>query len=78
METSHNALRDTYDWAQRRIRELTKDVKVKDGHFDFRCVEDATAICQEFDEWLEAKDRKEQYDIDVIWLEYIGEGSDYD
>ena len=78
METSHNALRDTYDWAQRRIRELTKDVEVKNGHFDFRCVEDATAISQEFEEWLEAKDRKEQYDIDVIWLEYIGEGSDYD
>ena len=78
METSHNALRDTFDWAQRRIRELTKDVKVKNNHFDFRCVEDATAISQEFDEWLEAKDRKEQYDIDVIWLEYIGEGSEYD
>ena len=78
METSYNALRDTYDWAQRRIRELTKDVEVKNGHFDFRCVEDATSISQEFDEWLEAKDRKEQYDIDVVWLEYIGEGSEYD
>ena len=78
MATSSNALSVTFDWAQRRIRELTKDVKVKNGHFDFRCVEDATAISQEFEEWLEAKDRKEQYDIDVIWLEYIGEGSDYD
>lgn len=78
MATSSNALRETFDWAQRRIRELTKDVKVKNGHFDFRCVEDATAISQEFDEWLEARDRNEQYDIDVIWLEYIGEGSDYD
>ena len=78
MATSSNALSETFDWAQRRIRELTKDVKVKDGHFDFRCVEDATAISQEFEEWLEARDRKEQYDIDVIWLEYIGEGSDYD
>ena len=78
MATSSSALRETFDWAQRRIRELTKDVKVKNGHFDFRCVEDATAISQEFDEWLEAKDRKEQYDIDVLWLEYIGEGSEYD
>ena len=78
MATSSNALSETFDWAQRRIRELTKDVKVKNGHFDFRCVEDATAISQEFEEWLEARDRKEQYDIDVIWLEYIGEGSDYD
>ena len=78
MATSSNALSETFDWAQRRIRELTKDVKVKNGHFDFRCVEDATAISQEFEEWLEAKDRKEQYDIDVLWLEYIGEGSEYD
>ena len=78
METSHDALLDSFYWAQKRIRELTKDVKVNNGHFDFRCVEDATAISQEFDEWLEAKDRKEQYDIDVLWLEYIGEGSDYD
>ena len=78
METSHNALRDTFDWAQRRIRELTKDVKVKNNHFDFRCVEDATAICQEFDEWLGAKSRKEMNEIDVIFLEYIGEGSEYD
>ena len=78
MATSSKSLRNTYDWAQSRIRELTKEVKVKNNHFDFRCVEDATAISQEFDEWLEAKDRKEQYDIDVLWLEYIGEGSEYD
>ena len=78
MATSHDALLDSFYWAQKRIRELTKDVKVKNGHFDFRCVEDATAISQEFEEWLEARDREKQYDIDVIWLEYIGEGSDYD
>ena len=78
MATSSNAVRETYYWALDRIKTLTKDVKVKNGHFDFRCVEDATAISQEFEEWLEARDRKEQYDIDVIWLEYIGEGSDYD
>ena len=54
METSSRSLRNTYNWAQSRIRELTKEVKVKNNHFDFRCVEDATAICQEFDEWLEA------------------------
>ena len=78
MATSSNAVRDSYYWALDRIKTLTEDVKVKNGHFDFRCVEDATAISQEFEEWLEAKDRKEQYDIDVLWLEYIGEGSDYD
>ena len=78
MATSSNALSETFDWAQRRIRELTKDVKVKNGHFDFRCVEDATAISQEFEEWLEAKDRNNADDIDVIFLEYIGKGSEYD
>ena len=78
METSSKSLRNTYDWAQSRIRELTKDVKVKNNHFDFRCVEDATSICQEFDEWLGAKSRKEMNEIDVIFLEYIGEGSEYD
>ena len=78
MATSSKSLRNTYDWAQSRIRELTKEVKVKNNHFDFRCVEDATAICQEFDEWLEAKSRKEMNEIDVIFLEYIGEGSEYD
>ena len=78
MATSSNAVRDSYYWALDRIKTLTEDVKVKNGHFDFRCVEDATAISQEFEEWLEARDREKQYDIDVIWLEYIGEGSDYD
>ena len=78
MATSSSALRETFDWAQRRIRELTKDVKVKNGHFDFRCVDDATAISQEFEEWLEAKDLNTADDIDVIFLEYIGQGSDYD
>jgi len=78
MATSSNAVRDTYYWALDRIKTLTKDVKVKNNHYDFRCVEDATAISQEFEEWLEAKDRKEQNNIDVIWLEYIGDGSQYD
>ena len=78
MATSSSALRETFNWAQRRIRELTKDVKVKNGHFDFRCVEDATAISQEFEEWLEAKDRNNADDVDVIFLEYIGQGSEYD
>ena len=78
METSSKSLRNTYNWAQSRIRELTKEVKVKNNHFDFRCVEDATAISQEFEEWLEAKDCNTADDIDVIFLEYIGQGSEYD
>ena len=55
METSSRSLRNTYKWAQSRIRELTKEVKVKNNHFDFRCVEDANSIRQEFDEWLMLK-----------------------
>ena len=78
MATSSNAVRDSYYWALDRIKTLTKDVKVKNGHFDFRCVDDATAISQEFEEWLEAKDRNTADDIDVIFLEYIGQGSEYD
>ena len=78
MATSSNAVRDSYYWALDRIKTLTEDVKVKDNHYDFRCVEDATAISQEFEEWLEAKDRNNADDIDVIFLEYIGEGSEYD
>ena len=78
MATSSNAVRDTYYWALDRIKTLTEDVKVKNSHFDFRCVEDATAISQEFEEWLEAKDRNNADDIDVIFLEYIGKGSEYD
>ena len=78
MATSSNAVRDSYNWAIDRIKTLTKDVKVKNNHYDFRCVEDATAISQEFEEWLEAKDRNNADDIDVIFLEYIGQGSEYD
>tara|TARA_Y100000591_G_scaffold82243_1_gene69286 strand:- start:49 stop:285 length:237 start_codon:yes stop_codon:yes gene_type:complete len=78
MATSSNAVRETYYWALDRIKTLTKDVKVKNNHYDFRCVEDATAISQEFEEWLEAKDRNNADDVDVIFLEYIGQGSEYD
>ena len=78
MATSSNAVRETYYWALDRIKTLTEDVKVKNGHFDFRCVEDATAISQEIEEWLEAKDRNNADDVDVIFLEYIGQGSEYD
>ena len=78
MATSSNAVRDSYYWALDRIKTLTKDVKVKDNHYDFRCVEDATAISQEFEEWLEAKDRNNADEVDVIFLEYIGQGSEYD
>ena len=78
METSRNAFLDTYQWTFKRIRELTKDVKVNNNHYDFRCVEDANAIREEFNEWLEAKSRKQKNNIDVLYLEYIGEGSDYD
>ena len=78
MATSSNAVRDTYYWALDRIKTLTEDVKVKNNHYDFRCVEDATAISQEFEEWLEAKDRNNADDVDVIFLEYIGQGSEYD
>ena len=78
METSSRSLRNTYNWAQSRIRELTKEVKVKNNHFDFRCVEDANSIREEFNEWINAESRNNKNDIDVLFLEYIGKGSEYD
>ena len=49
-----------------------QDVKTSDGRYDFRCVDDANAIYEEFREW--------QYDADeeIISLEYFGEGSKFD
>ena len=78
METSSKSLRRTYKWVQSRIRELTKNVKVNDNQLDFRCVEDANSIRQEFNEWINAESRNIKNDIDVLFLEYIGKGSEYD
>ena len=78
METSSRSLRRTYKWVQSRIRELTKSVKVNDNQLDFRCVEDANSIRQEFNEWINAESRNIKNDIDVLFLEYIGKGSEYD
>jgi len=78
METSSKSLRRTYKWVQSRIRELTKSVKVNDNQLDFRCVEDANSIREEFNEWINAESRNNKNDIDVLFLEYIGKGSEYD
>ena len=78
METSSKSLRRTYKWVQSRIRELTKNVKVNDNQLDFRCVEDANSIRQEFNEWINVESRNIKNDIDVLFLEYIGKGSEYD
>ena len=78
METSSKSLRRTYKWVQSRIRELTKTVKVNDNQLDFRCVEDANSIRQEFIECINAESRNIKNDIDVLFLEYIGKGSEYD
>ena len=78
METSSKSLRRTYKWVQSRIRELTKTVKVNNNQLDFRCVEDANSIREEFNEWINAESRNSKNDIDVLFLEYIGKGSEYD
>jgi len=72
METLKGTVKHTYDWYRNRIREMCKDVKTSDGRYDFRCVDDANAIYEEFREW--------QYDADeeIISLEYFGEGSEFD
>ena len=71
METSSKSLRNTYNWAQSRITELC-------SRGDFEEVVNGDSIRQEFGEWLGAKSRKEMNEIHVIFLEYIGKGSEYD
>ena len=60
-------MNDTYDWSLSRINELC-------SRGDFEEVVNGDSIRQEFDEWL-SDNYKDQ---EIISLEYIGNGSDYD
>ena len=71
MDSFTKTLRTTYDWSIDRMNDLCTDG-------DEEQLKDAVSIRQEFEEWLEAKDRNNADDIDVIFLEYIGQGSEYD
>ena len=64
-------LKETHEWAIHRMNHLcTKSEDLKDMDY----LDNANAIRQEFDEWLDL----ENEDHDIISLEYIGEGSEYD
>ena len=71
MATLKKVVNDTYYWSINRTKELC-------SRGDFEEVVNGDSIRQEFGEWLGAKSRKEMNEIHVIFLEYIGEGSEYD
>ena len=62
-------LRTTYDWSIDRMNKLCTDG-------DIEQLKDAVSIRQEFAEWLLREDKEIKHNI--ISLEYMGEGSDYD
>ncbi len=62
-------LRTTYDWSIDRMNELCTDG-------DIEQLKDAVSIRQEFAEWLLREDKSVHHDI--VSLEYMGEGSEYD
>ena len=62
-------LKTTYDWSIDRMNELCTDG-------DIEQLKDAVSIRQEFAEWLLREDKS--VDHDIVSLEYMGEGSEYD
>ena len=61
--------RTTYDWSIDRMNKLCTDG-------DIEQLKDAVSIRQEFAEWLLREDKEIKHNI--ISLEYMGEGSEYD
>ena len=68
MDSFTKNLRTTYDWSIDRMNELCTEG-------DIEQLKDAVSIRQEFAEWLL---REENVNHDIVSLEYIGEGSEYD
>ena len=62
-------LSTTYDWSIDRMNDLCTDG-------DIEQLKDAVSIRQEFAEWLLREDKS--VDHDIVSLEYMGEGSEYD
>ena len=69
MDSLTRNLRTTYDWSIDRMNELCTES-------DLEKLKDAVSIRQEFAEWLLREDKEVHHDI--VSLEYIGEGSDFD
>ena len=66
METLEKTLKESHDWALKRIHVLCEK-------HDVDKVNDAMSIHREFNEWFDPK----KEDHNVYSLEYIGEGSEY-
>ena len=69
MDSFTKNLRTTYDWSIDRMNELCTDG-------DIEQLKNAVSIRQEFAEWLLRENKEIHHDI--VALEYIGEGSEYD
>ena len=69
MDSFTKNLRTTYDWSIERMNDLCTDG-------DIEQLKDAVSIRQEFAEWL-LKENKEVHH-DIVSLEYMGEGSEFD
>ena len=69
MDSLTRNLRTTYDWSIDRMNELCTEG-------DLEQLKDAVSIRQEFAEWLLRQDKEVHHDI--VSLEYIGEGSEFD
>ena len=67
METLEETLKNNYQWAIHRMNLLCTLGTYED-------IEEADSIRQEFKEWLNPNTD----DHDILSLEYIGEGSDFD
>ena len=69
MDLLEKTLKNSYDYAINRMDVLCKLGTIED-------IEDAESIRQEFKEWVVPN--VEVHDIDILSLEYFGEGSDFD
>ena len=69
MDSFTKSLRTTYDWSIDRMNDLCTDG-------DIEQLKDAVSIRQEFAEWLLREDKS--VDHDLVSLEYMGEGSEFD
>ena len=69
MATLKKTVDDTYYWSINRMCELA-------ARGNFKDVMNGDSIRQEFAEWLLREDKSVNHDI--VSLEYMGEGSEYD
>ena len=69
MDSFTKSLRNTYDWSIDRMNDLCTDGNEEK-------LKDAVSIRQEFAEWLIRENKEVNHDI--VSLEYMGEGSEFD